>query len=62
MNVTEFLEKWGRTVFESPLARAAHPDSPPELAEIRFAILDAGAPQVLSRRRAARCFPSTWSA
>jgi hypothetical protein len=40
MNLTEFLEKWGRTVFEGPLARTAPPDSPPELAEIRFAVLD----------------------
>ena len=38
MNVSEFLEKWGRTVFEKPLAHAAPLDSPPELAEIRFAI------------------------
>ena len=40
MNVTEFLEKWGRTLFESPLARTAPLESPPELAEIRFAVLD----------------------
>jgi hypothetical protein len=40
MNVSEFLEKWGRTVFEKPLARTAPLDSPPELAEIRFAILE----------------------
>ena len=40
MNVTEFLEKWGRTVFEKPLARAVTLDSPPELAEIRFAVLE----------------------
>ncbi len=40
MNVTEFLEKWGRTVFEKPLARTVPLDSPPELAEIRFAILE----------------------
>ena len=40
MNITEFLEKWGRTVFESPLARTAPLESPPELAEIRFAVLD----------------------
>ncbi|MEO8596017.1 MAG: FHA domain-containing protein [Candidatus Solibacter sp.] len=40
MNMTEFLEKWGRTVFEKPLARGVPLDSPPELAEIRFAILE----------------------
>jgi FHA domain len=40
MRLTEFLEKWGRTVFESPLARTAPLESPPELAEIRFAVLD----------------------
>ena len=40
MNVTEFLEKWGRTLFESPLARSAPLESPRELAEIRFAVLE----------------------
>jgi hypothetical protein len=40
MKLTEFLEKWGHTVFESPLARTAPMESPPELAEIRFAVLD----------------------
>ena len=40
MNVTEFLEKWGRTVFEGPLARNAPLESPRELAEIRFAVLE----------------------
>ena len=39
MNVTEFLEKWGRTIFENPLARTAPLESPRELAEIRFAVL-----------------------
>src|ERR1019366_4666663 len=40
MNITEYLEKWGRTLFENPLARSAPSDSPPELAEIRFAVLE----------------------
>jgi hypothetical protein len=40
MNVTEFLEKWGRTVFEKPLTRTAPLESPRELAEIRFAVLE----------------------
>jgi hypothetical protein len=40
MNVTEFLEKWGRTVFEKPLAQTAPLESPRELAEIRFAVLE----------------------
>jgi hypothetical protein len=40
MNLGEFLEKFGRTVFESPLAGAPHVDAPAELAEIRLAILD----------------------
>ena len=40
MNLTEYLEKFGRTLFESPLARTAPLESPPELAEIRFAVLD----------------------
>jgi hypothetical protein len=40
MSLTEYLEKWGRTLFESPLARTAPMESPPELAEIRFAVLE----------------------
>lgn len=40
MNVSDFLEKWGRTMFEGPLARSTPLQSPPELAEIRFALLD----------------------
>ncbi len=40
MTINDFLEKWGRTLFEAPLATAARPDEPPELAEIRLAILD----------------------
>jgi len=41
MNVSDFLEKWGRTLFEGPLAtRTAPLESPRELAEIRFAILE----------------------
>ncbi len=40
MNLTEYLEKFGRTLFESPLARTTPLESPPELAEIRFAVLD----------------------
>jgi hypothetical protein len=40
MTINDFLEKWGRTLFEAPLATATKPDEPPELAEIRLAILD----------------------
>ena len=40
MNLSEFLEKWGRTLLEAPLAAPARSDEPPELAEIRLAILD----------------------
>jgi hypothetical protein len=40
MNVGQFLEKFGRTMFERPLATSPDPDEPPELAEIRLAILD----------------------
>lgn len=40
MNVGEFLEKWGKTLFERPLATAPDPEEPPELAEIRLAVLD----------------------
>src|SRR5689334_16519444 len=41
MTLSEFLEKWGQTLFESPLATSAHADDPPELTEIRHAMLDA---------------------
>ena len=43
MSIGEFLEKWGRTVFERPLSAAqtgAPGAEPPELAEIRLAVLD----------------------
>ena len=40
MNLGQFLEKFGRTMLERPLATAPDPDEPPELAEIRLAILD----------------------
>jgi hypothetical protein len=40
MNLGQFLEKWGRTMFERPLASSPDPEEPPELAEIRLAILD----------------------
>ena len=40
MNVGDFLEKWGRTLLERPLATAPNPEEPPELAEIRLAVLD----------------------
>jgi hypothetical protein len=43
MTINEFLEKWGRTMFETPVAvplKAGVRDEPPELAEIRLAVLD----------------------
>jgi hypothetical protein len=40
MNLGEYLEKWGRTLFEAPLAAIPAPPEPPELAEIRLAVLD----------------------
>jgi FHA domain len=40
MNLSDFLEKFGRTLFEAPLASAPSPEEPPELAEIRLAVLD----------------------
>ena len=40
MNLGQFLEKFGRTILERPLATSPDPDEPPELAEIRLAILD----------------------
>jgi len=39
MNLAEFFEKFGRTVFEGPFAHGQG-DEPPEVAEIRLAILD----------------------
>jgi hypothetical protein len=39
MNLADFLEKFGRTVFEAAFTPAPA-DEPPELAEIRLAILD----------------------
>ncbi len=40
MNVGDFLERWGKTLFEAPLAIGSKTDEPPELAEIRLAVLD----------------------
>jgi hypothetical protein len=40
MNLTNFLEKWGKNLLESPLASAPNPEEPPELAEIRLAVID----------------------
>jgi hypothetical protein len=40
MNLSDYLEKWGRTILEAPLASRPNPDEPPELAEVRLAILD----------------------
>jgi len=40
MNLTDYLEKFGRTLLESPLATAPNPEEPPELAEIRLAVID----------------------
>ncbi|MGA2591044.1 MAG: FHA domain-containing protein [Bryobacteraceae bacterium] len=39
MNLADFFEKFGRTVFEAPFAHG-QADEPPEVAEIRLAILD----------------------
>jgi hypothetical protein len=39
MTLADFFESLGRTVFENPFAQG-HTDEPPEIAEIRFAILD----------------------
>jgi len=44
MNINEYLEKWGRTLFEGSVSAVARAGSsreePPELAEIRLAVLD----------------------
>ncbi len=39
MTLTDFIEKFGRTLFEAPLA-SPRPEEPPELAEIRLAVMD----------------------
>jgi hypothetical protein len=39
VNLADYLEKFGRTVFEGPFAQGPG-DEPPEVAEIRLAILD----------------------
>ena len=39
MTLSDFLEKFGRTVFETPFAYGQG-NEPPEVAEIRLAILD----------------------
>lgn len=40
MKMGQFLEKFGRTMFERPLTTSPDPEEPPELAEIRLAVLD----------------------
>jgi hypothetical protein len=40
MTLPDFLEKFGKTLFEASLAAASKTDEPPELAEIRLALLD----------------------
>ena len=34
MNLTEFIEKWGKTLVEGPLSTRPHTDDPPELASL----------------------------
>jgi len=40
MRISELIEKLGRTVFEAPFGATAQTSDSPEVAEIRFAILD----------------------
>lgn len=40
MNLREYLERFGKAVFEKPVGLASKTDEPPELAEVRIAILD----------------------
>ena len=40
MNLTDFLEKWGRNILEAPLTTSPNPEEPPELAEVRLAVID----------------------
>lgn len=40
MNLSDYLERWGKNLLERPLATSSHSDDPPELAEIRHAVLD----------------------
>ena len=30
MNLSEFIEKWGKTILETPLATQSHADDPPD--------------------------------
>ena len=48
MKMGQFLEKFGRTMFERPLTTSPDPDEPPELAEIRLAVLDQAAWRITS--------------
>ena len=40
MNISEFLERFGRTLLEAPLSTSTKAEVPAELAEIRLAVLD----------------------
>src|SRR5215471_870096 len=40
MSLSDLLERLGRNIFESPFGVDANPSESPEVAEIRFAILD----------------------
>jgi FHA domain len=40
MSLTDFFEKWGKTLLEAPLATTPKPEEPPEVAEIRLAVID----------------------
>ena len=68
MNVGDFLERWGKTLFETPLGVGSKTDEPPELAEIRLAVLDrireksyrSGGKKVFPYRPAARAKCAGW--
>jgi len=55
MRLGEYLEKFGRTLFEAPLAQG-RAEEPPELAEIRLALLDQ-AREKIQRMGGRKVFP-----
>jgi hypothetical protein len=56
MTLTEFIEKWGKTLFEAPVAASAARAGVPEFAEIRLAVLEEAARKTY-RAGAAKVFP-----
>lgn len=56
MSLSDFIERWGKSWIEAPLAPGVKADDPPELAEIRHAVLDEVRAKT-SRAGAGKVFP-----